>query len=167
MQVEDFSYDIISSVQYETGFMFGKITIYSVGSKAQISEISKDYVQDFAEFVRLRTFNSEQNTRMQSLNSSDDMINKLEKISNLRKDGVLTNEEFENLKKKITMENSQIQSENDRSFPDRNHWNEHNTSSTHLTPIKSRFWQKKWFAWVLLFTIAPIGIFLLWKYHHH
>ena len=30
-----------------------------------------------------------------------------------------------------------------------------------------KFYQKAWFAWVMLFLLAPVGIILLWKYKHH
>lgn len=31
---------------------------------------------------------------------------------------------------------------------------------------EEKFYEKLWFAWVMLFTIVPLGIFLLWKYSH-
>ncbi|OIJ12699.1 hypothetical protein BKP37_12935 [Anaerobacillus alkalilacustris] len=32
---------------------------------------------------------------------------------------------------------------------------------------KNKFYQKKWFAWVCLILLAPVGIFLMWRYKHH
>ena len=30
---------------------------------------------------------------------------------------------------------------------------------------KSKFYAKKWFMWVMLILFAPVGIFLMWKFH--
>lgn len=36
-----------------------------------------------------------------------------------------------------------------------------------MVETTKKFYQKKWFAWIMLIFFAPVGIFLLWKYNHH
>lgn len=52
LTVEDFPYDRITSVQYQTGLMFGKLKIYASGNQSEIKQVAKDQVRSFGEFVR-------------------------------------------------------------------------------------------------------------------
>ncbi|ETP70347.1 hypothetical protein G159_02120 [Planococcus glaciei CHR43] len=58
MKVEDFPYDKISSIQYATGIMFGNITIYTSGNKAEITQVDKAQTKNFAEPLRARISNA-------------------------------------------------------------------------------------------------------------
>jgi hypothetical protein len=50
--VEDFGYDKITSLQYETGLLFGKITILASGNKAVIDKLQKIPAKQFSDLVR-------------------------------------------------------------------------------------------------------------------
>ena len=54
LKVEDFPYDKITSIQYETGMFFGKVTIFASGNKADINQIDKKQAKDFGDYVRAR-----------------------------------------------------------------------------------------------------------------
>lgn len=54
LTVEDFSYDKISSIQYETGILLGKLTIFTSGNKAIIDNVEKPKVRTFGDWVRAR-----------------------------------------------------------------------------------------------------------------
>lgn len=41
LKVEDFPYDKITSIQYETGMLMGEITIFASGNKAEIKYLDK------------------------------------------------------------------------------------------------------------------------------
>ena len=52
LKVEDFPLDKISSIQYETGLLFGSIKIYTTGNIAKIENVNSVSARNFAEFVR-------------------------------------------------------------------------------------------------------------------
>ena len=54
LKVEDFPYDKITSIQYETGMLLGKITIYASGNRAELKDAGKDLVRNFAETARAK-----------------------------------------------------------------------------------------------------------------
>lgn len=100
LRVEDFPYDKISSIQYETGMAFGRITIYTYGNKATIQQLPKQLARDFAEFVRAHINRSDPSD--QSAGSpTDDIPTQLEKLAKLKEQGILTQDEFDTQKKKI------------------------------------------------------------------
>lgn len=98
LKVEDFPLDKISSIQYETGLMFGKIKIYTSGNMAEIKNVNKSYTRLFAEFVRDKL----SKTNIAEINSPQpSMLDQLEKLAKLRDNGIITIEEFGEQKKKI------------------------------------------------------------------
>lgn len=102
LRVEDFPYDKITSIQYETGLIMGEITIFSSGNKAVIKHLDKSRTRIFAEFVRARITNQSKNVSVQNTdNKNDDFISKIERLSKLKEDGVLTEEEFLEQKKLV------------------------------------------------------------------
>lgn len=54
LRVEDFHYDRISSIQYKTGLLLGEITIFASGNRAEISQVEKQMVRQFGDYVRSR-----------------------------------------------------------------------------------------------------------------
>ena len=53
LTVEDFSNDKITSIQHETGMMFGTVTIFASGNKVTVKQIQpKERARAFAEGVR-------------------------------------------------------------------------------------------------------------------
>lgn len=107
LKVEDFPFDKVSSIQYETGMMFGKITIFASSNKATIEQVDKNAARSFAESVR-RMISSPQNdsaprTREneQETSNKTNSISELERLAKLYSDGLLTEEEFSKAKKKF------------------------------------------------------------------
>lgn len=52
LKVEDFPLDKVTSIQYETGLLFGEIKIHTSGNIAKIDNVEKASARSFAEFVR-------------------------------------------------------------------------------------------------------------------
>lgn len=108
LKVEDFPYDKITSIQYETGLMFGKITIFASGNKSELKDATKDLVRIFAETVRAKIENkgkpsqstSTPTTPHQEL-SMEDKIAQLERLQKLKEAGILTDDELAIQKAKI------------------------------------------------------------------
>lgn len=111
VKVEDFPLKNISSIQYETGMLMGKITIFTSGNRADIEQADKKQVRNFAEFVRAKI--SGQSIQQQvvaepatsvtqtAVSNTDNMINQLERLAKLKEQGILTDEEFATQKAKI------------------------------------------------------------------
>lgn len=102
LKVEDFPYEKITSVQYESGIMSGKITILASGNKAIIDNTNKTTGKEFSESVRLKI--SSNNITKNNNVVQDDVYSKLEKIAKLKDQGILTQEEFEFQKAKLLSE---------------------------------------------------------------
>lgn len=98
LKVEDFPYDKITSIQYQLGWIFGEITIFASGNRAEIKQLAKDQARPFAEKVRNMISGgqafSNVGTTPERHSSQDDLIAKLEKLARLREQGILTDEEF-------------------------------------------------------------------------
>ncbi len=108
LKVEDFPYDKITSIQYETGILMGKITIFASGNKAELKDATKDLVRNFAETVRARIENKENPSQpklqVESLSQTltmDEKIAQLERLQKLKEAGILTDEELAQQKAKI------------------------------------------------------------------
>jgi len=104
LRVEDFSYDKISSIQYHTKFLFGNITIFASGNKAKIENIDKKQTRSFADYVRARISGIKEHASLPKTRaeaSSGDVVTQLEKLAELKGQGILTEEEFVEQKKKI------------------------------------------------------------------
>ena len=104
VKVEDFPYEKISSIQYETGMLQGEITVFTSGNKATISNIGKNQARNFGEFARAKISSpkspSDIISDMDSLASSD-VLTKLERLAKLKEQGILDDEEFKDQKRKI------------------------------------------------------------------
>ena len=102
LKVEDFPHDKITSIQYETGLIMGKLTIFASGNRAEIENCGKSEVRGFAEFVRARISpTQESKAPTKPTIDSDDVISKLERLSKLKEHGIITEEEFFQQKAKI------------------------------------------------------------------
>lgn len=103
-RLEDFPYERISTVQSETGMMYGKLTIFASGNKAVIDQVApKQQVNVAADFIRSRIGVKSSPTAASSPASppADDPMEKLKKLGELKEAGVLTEEEFNAQKSKI------------------------------------------------------------------
>ncbi len=99
-KVEDFPYDRINSIQYETGMLMGTIKIHASGNKADIQNVANTLIKDFAEFVRLK-ISSKSDVSFEPKQPAVDMLSQLEHLAKLRDQGILTEEEFNEQKAKI------------------------------------------------------------------
>lgn len=95
---EEFRYENITSVEYDTGIIGGDITIYSAGNATKISMVPNMYCQSFADAVReiIRQRQSREITL-----TKDDLLLKLERLATLKNSGMLTDEEFKAAKAKL------------------------------------------------------------------
>lgn len=108
LKVEDFPLDKITSIQYSTGLMFGKLTIFASGNKAVIDNCEKVRVRKFGDNIRNK-ITAKSNPEPAPSNSStnndsqgqDDVVSKLERLAKLKEQGILTEQEFLDQKKKI------------------------------------------------------------------
>lgn len=102
LRVEDFPHGKITSIQYKTGLVFGTITIFTSGNKADIEQIDKKQARDFAEYVRARISGAKEHASIpKNKPSSDDVITQLEKLAKLKEQGILSEEELSSQKKNI------------------------------------------------------------------
>jgi hypothetical protein len=101
VRVEDFPYDKLTSIQYETGLVYGKISIFTSGNRANIEKVSpKNQVRDFAEYIRAR-ITSKHEQPESNKGSQNDGMSQIEKLAELKEKGILTKAEFEAKKKQI------------------------------------------------------------------
>jgi hypothetical protein len=99
LKVEDFPLDKISSIQYETGLLLGKVKVHTSGNIATIDNVEKASARIFAEFVRDKL---SQPKESQSQNTPQpDILGQLEKLAKLKESGILSEEEFVEQKKKL------------------------------------------------------------------
>lgn len=109
LRVEDFSYNKITSIEYSTGLLRGAITILASGNKAVIDRVQKELVKDFSDYVRSKITSAKtvqqtasgESTDKKIPKRSEDFLTQLERLANLKEKGVLTEEEFNEQKKKI------------------------------------------------------------------
>lgn len=104
LKVEDFPLDKITSIQYETGLMFGKVTIHTSANIAVIDQVIKSQARGFAEFVRNKLSQPKQPQVVQQVVEvapQADILGQLEKLAQLKEKGILSEDEFLEQKKKL------------------------------------------------------------------
>lgn len=99
LKVEDFPLDKISSIQYETGLLLGKVKIHTSGNIADIENVEKASARTFAEFVRDKL--SQPKEVVNQTNSEPNVLEQIEKLGKLKESGILSEEEFIEHKKKL------------------------------------------------------------------
>ncbi|MNJ84805.1 hypothetical protein D3C87_22650 [compost metagenome] len=99
LKVEDFPLDKISSIQYETGLLLGSIKIHTSGNLAKIENIEKASSRSFAEFVRDKL--SQPKDTPTTVVSEPNVLDQLEKLAKLKENGILSEDEFAEQKKKL------------------------------------------------------------------
>ncbi len=93
LTVEDFPYDKLTSIQYEVGWVFGKIRIFASGNRADIDQIVKDAVQPFAEMVRAK-ISQPLKAEAGVEPPTKDLVAEIERLVALRSAGHLDEAEF-------------------------------------------------------------------------
>lgn len=99
LKVEDFPLDKITSIQYETGLLLGKVKIHTSSNIATIDNVEKASTRSFAEFVRNKLSQPKENVL--NVNTQPDVLDQLEKLAKLKENGILSEEEFNDQKKKL------------------------------------------------------------------
>ncbi len=98
----DFSYGLLTSLEYKRGLSFGEITLLAAGDRTRFHMIPKDLVEDFVKVIRERMAVSHHHNQPPAQNSHPALIaDELTKLASLRDAGVLTQEEFEAQKAKL------------------------------------------------------------------
>ncbi|EPN4500638.1 PH domain-containing protein [Citrobacter freundii] len=97
----------IVSIGGKTGLMFGEITISTSGQNYTIKNVIKSSVIPFTNLVN-ETKNSRANNKTspspQNTNekpSFDDVMDKIERLAEMKEEGILTDEEFQQQKQRI------------------------------------------------------------------
>ncbi len=104
LRVEDFPYDRISSIEYSTGLLGGKLTFFASGNRAEIKYVPKDQCRNFAEYVRARSTapSSHASAPPATIASAESsVIEQLKELGQLKEQGILTEEEFTAQKAKL------------------------------------------------------------------
>ena len=94
----------INSIEQTTGILFGSIAIWDGASRMQIKKVVKKTVKPFVEAVnraRDAIKTSERRYRTPAADSSVDVASQLERLAAQRDRGILTEDEFQNQKRKI------------------------------------------------------------------
>lgn len=110
LKVEDFPYDKITSIQYSTGMLFGEIIIFASGNKAKISQMAKGETVAFADLARnhINKLSAPAPTpapafqpSSTALDPAEQRLAMLERLAQLKQQGILTDDEFLAQKAKI------------------------------------------------------------------
>jgi hypothetical protein len=95
---EDFPIEKISSVQWSSGIIYGTLTVFASGNKAEIKDINKDDGKQIADTIRDRLSGKTAQRPAAEETATPpqpDLYEQLAKLGQLRDGGVLTPEEFE------------------------------------------------------------------------
>jgi hypothetical protein len=104
---EDFPRDKVSSVQYSSGLLLGKITVFASGNKAEIENVNKADGKRIVDNMRARHAPEPSTVRAvasvpesptdktAAWSSEQDPIASLKRLGELRAAGVITEEEFQ------------------------------------------------------------------------
>ncbi|MDN5477980.1 MAG: PH domain-containing protein [Chryseobacterium sp.] len=98
LKVEDFSYDKVSSIQYEKSLMLASIDIHISENILEIDNVGKYYAELFCE--KVRDFMARPREYFKSKSEST-VLHQLEQLGRLKDSGILTEEEFFAQKKKL------------------------------------------------------------------
>jgi hypothetical protein len=106
LRVEDFPYANITSIQYSTGMVFGEIIIFASGNKARITQLAKAETVAFADLARNHINQLSAPSPLSQpapgvLDPAEQRLAMLERLAQLRQQGILTDEEFSAQKAKI------------------------------------------------------------------
>jgi hypothetical protein len=98
LKVEDFSYDKVTSIQYEKEFMLASIDINVSSDIVEIDGVGKYEAELFCE--KVRDFMSRPKEYFQA-KAEPTVLDQLEQLGRLKESGVLTEEEFLEQKKRL------------------------------------------------------------------
>ena len=91
----------ISSVESETSFMYGQITILDGVQRMEIKRMRAKAVKPFVDALNQAIYNYTHVQQKQNSRPEYDLADLLVKLNDLRLQGILTNEEFNEQKRKL------------------------------------------------------------------
>jgi hypothetical protein len=98
----DFSYGLLTSIEYKKGFSYGEITLLAAGDQTRFHMIPKDLVENLAKIIRERMVASTQPSQAATQSGSGASVaDELLKLASLRDSGILTQDEFDAQKAKL------------------------------------------------------------------
>ncbi|MFP5658296.1 SHOCT domain-containing protein, partial [Salmonella sp. 741265109_PST] len=102
----DINLNNIVSVGGKTGLMFGEIMISTSGQNYTIKNVMKGSVIPFTNLVNetrntLNTPAHSQQEPTKATNSFDEQMSKIERLAEMKEEGILTEEEFQQQKQRI------------------------------------------------------------------
>ncbi|MGC1238609.1 MAG: PH domain-containing protein [Acidimicrobiales bacterium] len=98
----DFSYGLLTSIEYKKGFSYGEITLLAAGDQTRFHMIPKDLVENLAKIIRERMVASTQPSQAVTQSGSGASVaDELLKLASLRDSGILTQDEFDAQKAKL------------------------------------------------------------------
>lgn len=102
LKIEDFGLDKITSIQYESGLLLASIKILASGNIAKIENVDKAEAKDFCEKARIKLSEIKNSEPIQIIqNNQIDVADQLLKLSKLKEQGILTEDEFLQQKNKL------------------------------------------------------------------
>ncbi|HYG59125.1 MAG TPA: PH domain-containing protein [Symbiobacteriaceae bacterium] len=109
LRVEDFPYDKISTIEYNTGMLLGDLTIYTSGNRAKIEHVDKTQVREFGEYVRARITSAMAHKSAAAAPAASppappaggDVMAQLERLAQLRTQGLIDETEFKAAKARL------------------------------------------------------------------
>lgn len=91
----------INSIEHRTGIMFGQIAIWDGASKMIIKNVMKGSVKPFVRILNAELEKVRRGTSPVVVEKNADVAGQLQKLADLKQQGVLTEEEFQTQKKKL------------------------------------------------------------------
>ena len=104
---EDFPLEKITSIQWSTGLLLGKMTVFASGNKAEINNVQMKDGKVITDAVRARIASGGPSTsqppapRSTTAAQGPDVYEQLKKLSELHTAGILTDEEFTAKKQRL------------------------------------------------------------------
>lgn len=101
--VKEVPYSKLSSISVDAGILTATIKLEFSGGKLEVSAIAKDVARELVEKVKIHLANREAGNSQQvaPAPTQEDMFDKLKKLGELKEAGILTEEEFQEQKKKL------------------------------------------------------------------
>lgn len=96
-QTEDFPMSKVTSIQWSSGLMQGKMIVFASGNKTEIKGVQKDDGKEIVDLIRARLSGQPYTTPLNSTPAPAavaDPMEQLRKLGDLRTSGVLNEEEF-------------------------------------------------------------------------
>lgn len=99
-ELESFPYENISSFEASKGLMGHALSFFASGNKVKMKWINDGDIEGFLQYVRKRTGKKSESTKTENSNAKS-VVDQLKELAELKEQGILTEEEFQQQKQKI------------------------------------------------------------------